>query len=48
MVQNIDLNLLKGRLEKLNKHNINKIFGIIYNNEDKKTTIQQMMEYLYC
>ena len=39
MVQNIDLELLKGRLEKLNKHNINKFFGIIYNNEDKKTTM---------
>ena len=36
MVDIIELELLKLKLEKLNKHNMNKKIHIIYNNEDKK------------
>ena len=34
MVQNIDLELLKVKLEKLKHNNLIKIFSMIYNNED--------------
>ena len=34
MVHNIDLEMLKDKLEKLKKQNMIKIFTIIYNNED--------------
>ena len=36
MVDNLELELLKAKLEKLNKHNLIKIFSIIYHNEEEK------------
>ena len=46
MVRDINLELLKVRLEELKKHNINKIFAIVYNNEDRNNIILIMKAYL--